>query len=807
MCTRYNPYSDPDKKGDGKPLPQRNIEWTRQVLKKYGRHIRHLSASSLIMTNLIAECGVLEQLQLLKTVWIDMMEPPYNLSNLTLWMTIPKTLTAAEDGALKGMVRPGAKFPKRLSKDTWVAARRHWLLILKLPGLCHLRLFSRYTPLGFIISPSFMRRALAVHYRTLASLQIGFTCRHQLDLEEYLEVLPNLQHLFTGYNPVRTKRLNKAYPKLRTLLINKPLSLLALYSLLEHLPGLEHLGVAHIQEFEVEDHDDPEVVPEYEGETWSASKDTWPSEFLFNAPCKKLHTGTAAYDPSPWNDDSSDWLNEATEGSWEGTGTAPEDGSEWNFDDVHATLENGQGTADGDEKVGVSERNGQIPVEGTHEGVGENSEDVDETHEGVELKIHEDGTENSEDVDEKVVDVDENVENVEENVENVEENVENVEENVEDVEENVEDVEENSDSGGDSLANRDWTPDNEGHSSGDEIGDSIVHNEASFLDRIPGRLRGLHLLDDYIHPRDSFKMDNAVNLFFNLPFLTEITIGAGYPDVAPMLARHCTQLQVFRSSDNCRSIHWNVTDCHAEHNKISILLERCPRLRVLDAIVNTIDANHLLKRPWLTGFRRRLNDMEDRLYDNAVRMMEATGYESLSVAEQRAIDLHQKCQDQHLQVYDRLASLTRLTTLDLGHEFIETDYDQYDFRDTKHERFTHGGRTYWEGMGPIRGTMELSLSSGLDRLGKLENLEVFGFQGVDHRIERPELEWMAKAWPRLRTMRGLHYSYVYYKEEDAATSALREKMKVLRPDVNHEGVPYRGSLLECLRRLFPMGNQ
>lgn len=37
-------------------------------------------------------------------------------------------------------------------------------------------------------------------------------------------------------------------------------------------------------------------------------------------------------------------------------------------------------------------------------------------------------------------------------------------------------------------------------------------------------------------------------------------------------------------------------------------------------------------------------------------------------------------------------------------------------------------------MGPIRGTMELSLSSCLGHLGKLENLEVFGFQGLDHRV-------------------------------------------------------------------------
>lgn len=69
------------------------------------------------MTNLVAECSVLEQLYLLKTVSIEIVETLYSLRNCTRWMEIPKTLTAAKERALKVMVRPGAKFASMLSKE------------------------------------------------------------------------------------------------------------------------------------------------------------------------------------------------------------------------------------------------------------------------------------------------------------------------------------------------------------------------------------------------------------------------------------------------------------------------------------------------------------------------------------------------------------------------------------------------------------------------------------------------------------------------------------------------------------------
>lgn len=43
--------------------------------------------------------------------------------------------------------------------------------------------------------------------------------------------------------------------------------------------------------------------------------------------------------------------------------------------------------------------------------------------------------------------------------------------------------------------------------------------------------------------------------------------------------------------------------------------------------------------------------------------------------------------------------------------------------------------------------MELSLSSGLGRLATLKRIEVLGFEILNHRIGKAELDWMTSTWP------------------------------------------------------------
>ncbi|KAF9924574.1 hypothetical protein FBU30_005492 [Linnemannia zychae] len=77
--------------------------------------------------------------------------------------------------------------------------------------------------------------------------------------------------------------------------------------------------------------------------------------------------------------------------------------------------------------------------------------------------------------------------------------------------------------------------------------------------------------------------------------------------------------------------------------------------------------------------------------------------------------------------------------------------------------------------------MELSLETGLDQLSDLVELEVFGFEGINHRIGKMEIKWIAAHWPRLRVMRGLQEDSLDMLEPDYERAELRKYMQELRP--------------------------
>lgn len=84
--------------------------------------------------------------------------------------------------------------------------------------------------------------------------------------------------------------------------------------------------------------------------------------------------------------------------------------------------------------------------------------------------------------------------------------------------------------------------------------------------------------------------------------------------------------------------------------------------------------------------------------------------------------------------------------------------------------------------------LELTLKTGLGLLAPLVNLEMFGFLGIDHRMDKPELEWMAVHWRRLKTMRGLTDGHAPRSAHDERIAALKEYMVQLRPGVVHESI-------------------
>jgi hypothetical protein len=328
-------------------------------------------------------------------------------------------------------------------------------------------------------------------------------------------------------------------------------------------------------------------------------------------------------------------------------------------------------------------------------------------------------------------------------------------------------------------------------------------NVSPLLDGIPSRLTSLDFFGVCQYDKNNFMTEVAFDILPSLTFLTELTIDATYPDLGRMLAKHCQLLQVLRNSDGVGSIHPEVMDTLTiEVNEMVELLENCPHLRIFDAIAHRMEVGHLmLRRPWackdleyfrcqLIGFER-LNSAEEEIYEATVKVWQDP--ERILSEEERSVRIkHDHSQEQHRHMYHRLGQLRKLTTLDLGEEYLEKRDSYFVCAINKKERYSHGGRTYFVGQGPILGTMELSLASGLDHLGVLDKLQMFGFTGVDHRIQEPELEWMAKAWPRLTVMLGIHYDK-RYSDIEYETVELQKKMVALRPDVKHKNAESRAN--------------
>ncbi|KAF9545150.1 hypothetical protein EC957_011220 [Mortierella hygrophila] len=566
----------------------------RHGLQKYGHHIRHLSVTNEDFAKVVSQDGASLRLESLSIVWSTR---SFNWTD-GLDMLTPDTLAVEKEAVAVvekgGILHPDAAFNWNFTKDDWVLIQKFWLLVFRVPGLRSFKFFvPEHRELLKVITPQFFRGPLAAQFRTLTSVQLDF---EQLDLLDFLETLPNLQHLYTGYDSIKDGTLKKVYPRLRTLVIDQTLSGTTFYNLLKHLPGLEHFGVGSV------------------------------------------------------------------------------------------------------------------------------------------LKIL-------------------------------------------------------------------------------EHENCYGYNNNNENDGIPVQLRGLHLLDEF----DEFDYDTMADIAYDilpgLPFLTELTIDAVYPSLGFVLVTYCRQLEVFRCSENIDSIHCDGINERRGINVMSDLLESCPRLRVFDAITHEIIPNRIIRNPWvcknlevfrcqLTGFSR-LDSDEELVYKGVVQAMESTRDMILSEEQDEICDQHQRCQTQHHQVYDRLASLTELRILDLGHQLINPEHrNNSDPYVESLNRESHAGRTYIHDNGPIFGSMELSLPSGLARLRTLKKLEVFGFTGVDHRIREPELEWMAKAWPHLEVMRGLCEGQILGAVDCYVTSALRRKMQKLRPDVRHENFEPEGSTSVCLRRLF-----
>ncbi|KAG0275658.1 hypothetical protein BGZ95_008527 [Linnemannia exigua] len=291
-----------------------------------------------------------------------------------------------------------------------------------------------------------------------------------------------------------------------------------------------------------------------------------------------------------------------------------------------------------------------------------------------------------------------------------------------------------------------------------------------------------------------------------IPHLVKLRTNQLYPAVAKALGTHCRKLEEFSQTYNGESTHPRLA-MNIAVNIMGELLRGCPKLRIFDGIQHGIEASQFdqhfvctqleVLRCRIVGVRRLNLDEEAILARAPVAPTSATaigeGMErsTLTLAEVLAriklnetLMMLQESIAQQQRIMSRLARLTRLKTLDLGMEWRDLYY-----RGVVEEYILHtDGEYYVNHAKPSEDTLSLTLESGLSRLATLRDLEVFGFEGVNHRIEEEEVSWMANAWPRMKVLRGLHVDTLVGALPDAKRHFLRGLMQTLRPSVEHAAV-------------------
>ncbi|KAG9061987.1 hypothetical protein KI688_006705 [Linnemannia hyalina] len=305
----------------------------------------------------------------------------------------------------------------------------------------------------------------------------------------------------------------------------------------------------------------------------------------------------------------------------------------------------------------------------------------------------------------------------------------------------------------------------------------------------PSQLKELYF--SHISPPLSFEDYWAAMLLIpRLPCLTTLVVDRDSMEIAKAAGKHCRQLRVFRQAYDGLSIH-PVDGVQLQPDSVCQMLETCLELEELDAIHHKMEVQSILVRPWvcaqMTVFRcqivgvNRLAVEEQRVVDSLVASGRLCSRDSLEGEERLAVERLVESREHQQAILGRVGQWTSLKTLCFGHEY--RNYRLYQLDEPPY--YTVDGVKYLQYDGPIPNTLELSLESGLERLAGLKDLEMFGFEGLDHRIGKAELDWMAVNWPKLKVMRGLHVDTMPYVEYNVRRAELREYFQKLRPDVVH----------------------
>ncbi|KAK3841598.1 MAG: hypothetical protein J3R72DRAFT_153700 [Linnemannia gamsii] len=290
----------------------------------------------------------------------------------------------------------------------------------------------------------------------------------------------------------------------------------------------------------------------------------------------------------------------------------------------------------------------------------------------------------------------------------------------------------------------------------------------------------------------------AEAIFPWIPHLEHIGVYSVSQDGARAILKHCRQLKsVVQIRDDFTLFAKMGREAGHQFKVFAEFLRNCATLRVLTGSRQMLEVNEIVEYPWVCdqletlscqigGLERLLAEEESILQRIPVKAMAGLSNGAQEVLEKQARSL-----GQHRLVYERLATLLHLTRLDLSHELRSVRLAYQDGLSKAGQ--THHVAHVSKDRPLILDCLALTLESGLGLLAPLVNLEMFGFSGIDHRMCKAELKWMAVHWLRLKIIRGLADGHQPRSEHDRRNVMLREYMMALRPDVEHKStVPTDG---------------
>ncbi|KAF9974967.1 hypothetical protein BGZ73_001496 [Actinomortierella ambigua] len=200
--------------------------------------------------------------------------------------------------------------------------------------------------------------------------------------------------------------------------------------------------------------------------------------------------------------------------------------------------------------------------------------------------------------------------------------------------------------------------------------------------------------------------------------LHTMTVG---PPVAAAIVNNCAnleQLELYNSAYEAPGI----TGSHMQ-----MVLAKAPRLNLLVAhwLIhdNMITASDILSSEWATT---SLEHIDFKI--SVPRADNDAPPDSPAVTHSRSIQR---------QILRRLGQQKSFRKLLIGGMIVLSHSEIYDHQ---------------------RNCLEMTLESGLDELAGLKDLEELDIHHMDHRVGVPELEWMAKNFPKLRRLNGMYDS-------------------------------------------------